>query len=285
MRKRYLRVGIEQRILKLAIDFCDESMIPGRYKPKKEGKTRKTIIRNDSKVEIYFQKALEEWKETFQQILDSYLTDEEVNHLLYLKPDPEDSYDYASVTECRNWNVFNDYLIYRRDEAACSDGELGKLSMLIGAYQKMVERKLGRSKGLKNSYAQELMEKGEVEIEGQLIKIWKGHTRFSVDIQTTWNQIKRMGEQNNRQIPTAPRVCFTGIFQIPGQEIFDYASALGFRVQSNVNSKTDLLVFGTENVGPTKIAEFIQRRESGQEIQLMDENAFLDMVLENLVEK
>jgi hypothetical protein len=39
------------------------------------------------------------------------------------------------------------------------------------------------------------------------------------------------------------------------------------------------VVFGSENVSPTKIADVINLRRNGHNVELMEENAFLEMVL------
>lgn len=255
MKNVFINSTIQKRILKLAIDFCEESMIPGRYKPKKDRSNRRTIIREDSKVEVYFKQNLSEWEEMVYQLLNSDLNKEHIHRLIYLQLDPEDSYE--TLTDCYDWNIYNDYLIYRRDEMNCSDGELGKLCMLIGAYQKLVERKISRNKGLKNDIAQQLLDAGSIEIDGHLIQIWKGHSRSTVETQESWNKVGSMAEMNEGKMIDSPRICFTGVFQIPRQEIMSYASALGFHVQTGVNGKTNLFVFGSENVGPNKIADLI----------------------------
>lgn len=60
-----------------------------------------------------------------------------------------------------------------------------------------------------------------------------------------------------------------------------YASEIGFRVQGNVNKQTNYIGIGTENVGPTKIADLIKLRTDGYEVELLEENAFLEMVLDS----
>jgi len=135
---------------------------------------------------------------------------------------------------------------------------------------------------LLSSKAQELLEQGEIMLDGHHIKLWRGHSYNSVMTQKEWNQVGKLSELNKDLPWDSERVCFTGVFQIPRREVCELASKLGFRVQSTANASTKLLVFGSENVSPTKIATALKLRESGTHVEIMDENAFLEMVLENI---
>lgn len=276
MRKRYINSALEKRIHWLAVEFSEETLVPGRYKPS-DNPDKKKVVRKNSKVERAFFEAKEEWTETIAEILNSTMDDAMINRLIYLKLDPNDPFDYDSVTLNRDWSEFNEFFIGIR--AKDNPSVTGKLSMLIGAYQKLLENKLAKRPGLKNNKAQELLEKGVILLDGHEIRMWRGASRNTVQTQESWNKVGSLKELNHGLDPSAYRVCFTGVFQIPRQEIFEYASALGFHVQTSVNGRTNLLVFGSENAGPNKISDYIDRRSSGQDIQLMDENAFLDMLL------
>lgn len=77
--------------------------------------------------------------------------------------------------------------------------------MLFDKWQQFLERKISRSKGLKNDLAQELMENGEVEIDGIKIKIWRGHNRDSVSIQENWNRLGSLAEMNLNKPKDCPK--------------------------------------------------------------------------------
>lgn len=257
--------------------FSDESNVPGRFKP---SKTKKKTVTRDSEIERNFQETIVEWEKTISTMIDRGVPDAICDRLLFLELDPED--EAETVTENRDWLYQMDYLERRRNLEDCPDWELGKLVMVMGEYQRLIERKINKPKALKSELAQELLEKGEVDIDGHHIKLWRGSTRDTVRLQEDWNKIKSYSALNGYTTRENPRVCFSGMFQIPRAEVAEYASQLGFHVQSTVNGKTNLFVFGTENVSPSKLAEVIEYRQQGSQIEIMDENAFLEMVMENL---
>jgi len=56
---------------------------------------------------------------------------------------------------------------------------------------------------------------------------------------------------------------------------------LGFRVHSTVSSNTDYLIFGSENVSPTKVAQAIEFNSRGAKVQFIDEVTFLQIISDN----
>jgi NAD-dependent DNA ligase len=270
---KYLPSAYKHRAEKLAIMFLDETSIPLRFKAKAKKSKR---YKEDSKIEIEFQETVQSWLQLIKQMMDREFPDHLIHQLIYLQI-PEVG-EIQSVTEHEDWLEYHEYFTYVRDEIG-DDLEIGRLSMLTHAWQKLLERKIERSKGLKDDLAQELMEKGEIELDGHVIKLWRGHNRDTVSIQENWNKIVSIGAINLNKPKDCPRVLFTGIFQIPRSEVAEYASQMGFRVQGKVTKETTYVVIGTENVGPNKIADLIKLRLDGFEVELMEENAFLEMVL------
>jgi NAD-dependent DNA ligase len=234
-----------------------------------------------------------EWENLILAMIEARLDFELLEALIYCELIEKDT--FLSIEANETLLQFFDYFLYRKDVCQASEEELDKLYILIRGYEILVEKKIGKKVkkrirnnvktpiSLKNILAQELLEKGSVEIDGKFIKLWRGHTRDSVSIQQDWNNVQSLAELNKDKADEKECVAFSGIFQIPRSEVFQYASDLGFRVQTGVNSKTTLFVFGSENVSPTKIANFLDRRTKGQAIEIMDENAFLEMVLDNQI--
>ena len=70
--------------------------------------------------------------------------------------------------------------------------------------------------------------------------------------------------------------------QIPRHEVLEYATKLGLKVHSTVTLETNLIVLGSDNVSPTKITKALKLIEKGYQIEFLDENAFLEIVLDNL---
>ena len=75
-------------------------------------------------------------------------------------------------------------------------------------------------------------------------------------------------------------IVVTGKGQIPVLEVLDYAIKMGFKVHSSLSKKTDFLAVGSSTVSPTKIAGMQEFNESGANIKLVDENAFLTFIAE-----
>lgn len=269
---RFIPSAYRKRAEKLAIMCLDENKVPTRFKAK--AKTNR--IKKDSDIEINFQETVQSWVDLMELMMSHEFPRELIHQLIYLQV-PE-VFEITSVTEHEDWIEYNDYLIYLRDEIG-DDMSIGRFSMIFQSWQESFQKKLERSKGLKDDLAQELMDEGEVEIDGIKIKLWRGATTDTVAIQENWNKVKSLGELNENKAKDSPGIVFTGMFQIPRAEVADYADQLGFRVLSKLSKNAKICVIGTENVGPNKIADFIKLRQSGVEVELMEENAFLEMVL------
>lgn len=271
----YLPSAYKTRAEKITILFLDENKIPARFRP--NSKTKR--FKEDSKIEINFQSTVQEWVDMITNMMERGFPRDLVHQLIYLQV--PDLCDIVSVTDLEDWREYMDYLSYLRDKHD-DDVELGRFSMIFKAWEDEVERKLSRSKGLKDDLAQELLEKGEIELDGHVIKLWRGHSRDTVSIQENWNKVISIGALNMNKPTDSPRLVLTGMFQIPRAEVAAYASEMGFRVQSKVTKQTQYVVFGSENVSPNKISDLIKLRQEGYPIELMEENAFLEMVLGTL---
>jgi len=132
-----------------------------------------------------------------------------------------------------------------------------------------------------NKLAQELMEQKIIIVDGKEIKLWTGHNQRNIKIQQSWNSIKSFALLNSFSEGICGDIVLTGIMQIPRLEIAEYAVKLGFRVHSAVSSNTDYLIFGSENVSPTKVAQAIEYNLGGAKVQFIDEATFLQIISDN----
>jgi len=134
---------------------------------------------------------------------------------------------------------------------------------------------------LKNNLAQEFMEQKTIIVDGYEINLWTGHSQQNIRIQERWNAIKSYSLLNSCSDGSCGDIVLTGIMQIPRSEIAEYAINLGFRVHSSVSRNTDYLIFGSENVSPSKIARAIELNSEGANIQFVDELSFLQIIADN----
>ena len=134
---------------------------------------------------------------------------------------------------------------------------------------------------LTNKLAQELMEQKTIIVAGYEINLWTGHSYQNIRIQECWNVIKSYSLLNSCSDGSCGDIVLTGVMQIPRYEIAEYAINLGFRVHSSVSRNTDYLIFGSENVSPTKIATAIELNSEGANIQFVDELSFLQIIADN----
>ena len=135
---------------------------------------------------------------------------------------------------------------------------------------------------LKNKLAQKLLNKGSMKLNGITVHFWTGHNKENIATRYNWNKIKSCSFYNQHSTGENGHIVITGIMQIPRHEILEYAAKLGLKVHSRVTLETDLVVLGSDNVSPTKIAEALKLIKKGHQIEFLDEIAFLEIVLENL---
>jgi hypothetical protein len=122
---------------KLALEFSDDTDIPGRFKDKykKKGKN----IKQDSCLEQRFQKNVNIWKAVIETML-LRVNNEKAWRFILLSPQVEPQ--LKSVVYSQDFMDFTDYFILRRDIDQCDCNELGFLSMLYTEFQRKIEGKI-----------------------------------------------------------------------------------------------------------------------------------------------
>jgi NAD-dependent DNA ligase len=135
---------------------------------------------------------------------------------------------------------------------------------------------------LNNDLAQELRETGFMNIQGLDVHFWQNNNFDAAEVYAKWNKIESYRELNSLTEGENGKVVITGVFQVPRREVADYAIKLGFKVHNNVSRNTDYILIGSEKVSPTKIAKMLELNKQGNNINLIDENSFLEIVSENL---
>lgn len=123
----------------LTIKFADEMDIPNRYKKRT---TKSTKINADSLVEIRFKKHVNAWSDLIQSILKRIKDEEQAWRFIRIQPQINDQ--TSRLIDCKDYTDFLDYLIKRRDIENCEDEELGRLCMLQTAFQRQVEKRIGK---------------------------------------------------------------------------------------------------------------------------------------------
>ena len=120
---------------RLAVTFADDNEIPSRYKQS----IKKKQINLNSTLEIGFQENVKHWTDVIQNILDR--NGENIGWR-FINLAPQIQSGITSVSECNDFEMFNNYLMLRRDVENCSPEELGRLSMLLGAFQREIEKRI-----------------------------------------------------------------------------------------------------------------------------------------------
>lgn len=270
----------------LCFTYSDDTDIPAKYKPDKKRKK----FNDDTKVQKLFDANLLGWKGVVEVVQNSF---EKEQAKRFLISDPQIEGWETTCVDCQDFLNFYDFFMQRRDVDNCCDDELGKLSALLNEFQKVIEKQLGSKPTasiaddesevkLKNTAAQALMVQGTCVIDGIEVSFWQGHSYGSVSTQATWNKVKSYTELNSNSSGENGSVCITGVLQIPRQEACEYAASLGFKVRSNISRHTNYVVMGSENVSPSKIAQALELKRDGADIQFMDEIAFLTLLSENM---
>lgn len=273
--------------LRFALMFTEQNKIPIRYK---NVSFLKKIFKSNSKIEEEFEKIKRSWEETLYFIYQS-LDKELANRIFKTKPDIEE----GTLDACYNNDFiqFNEYLEKIRDYK--DPEEVGQVSMLLKHFQDHINKNIDKTNytpkpeshkptytPLKNEKAELIRREGSIEINGIEVKLWRKHTIDTVDNNMSWNKIESYTELNSRTAGELGSICFTGVFQIPRKEAADYAVKLGFKVHAKPSRNVNYVIVGSENVSPSKIAKMIELNEKGANIQLIDENTFLEIVAENL---
>jgi NAD-dependent DNA ligase len=228
-----------------------------------------------------FVHTLHTWEHTIQEIFDSPFNPSILERVLFCIYDPREKIN--CLEDFRDWKYFLEYVDYKKSQEDCPEFELRNLNVILNEYSAFAEDRLEKPK-LKSDLAQELMETGEINLFGHQIKFWQPLTQNTSVTQQDWVHLGSLARLNDKEFEKLGCVVFTGVFQVGRKELTDYASDLGFEVQAKVNSKTNLVIYGNDKVGPEKIASFLKQRELRQDIQLMHEKEFLLMALESMAE-
>ncbi len=126
----------------LAVHFSEGKDIPVRFRKGSEQTVQQRQIKADSKLEKRFQEDVRCWERiltTMLAKLDSALAWRFIN----CSPHVGDA--IGSVAHCKDFRDFLDYLILRRDKEVCDADELGGLVMLMGAFQRQIEKQMHQS--------------------------------------------------------------------------------------------------------------------------------------------
>jgi DNA polymerase-3 subunit epsilon len=181
-----------------------------------------------------------------------------------------------------------DIPLYNHHDATCDAKACGLLYLKLNqknyvdsAISQPKETKNEKNQ-LKNKFAQKLLEKGSMELDGISISFWTGHNKENNATRYNWNKVKSCSFYNQQSEGTNGHIVVTGIMQIPRHEILEYAAKLGLKVHSRVTLETDLVVLGSDNVSPNKIADALKLIKKGHHVEFLDEVAFLEIVLENM---
>ena len=108
-------------------------------KPNPSLKKIETLLKKEfkriSKLEQLYFNSVSSWKVTIENMIKK-LGEAEATKYLCLHPTPINGLQ----SECSHpeFRKFNEYLIHRRDIEKCSDEELGQLSMLLTAFQRII---------------------------------------------------------------------------------------------------------------------------------------------------
>jgi PAS domain-containing protein len=120
----------------LALRFTDDADIPGRFKNRNQTAGKKT----GSKIEQRFKQNVDEWR---------FLVDEMLRRLepglawRIINGNPGEVLPGSRVTETPDFIAAQDYLSQRRDQEGATSAEVGGLAMLVTAFQKEIERRIG----------------------------------------------------------------------------------------------------------------------------------------------
>jgi hypothetical protein len=123
----------------LTIKFADELDIPNRFKRRT---IKPTKINADSLVEIRFKRHVDAWTALINSIIKG--TKDKEQAWRFIRVQPQVNEQTSRLIDCKDFMDFLDYLIKRRSVDNCDDEELGKLSMLQTAFQRQVEKRIGK---------------------------------------------------------------------------------------------------------------------------------------------
>jgi len=123
---------------RLAVDFTEEANLPVRFrKLPPSAKSRK--IKEDSEVEKRFRANVMSWTQLIETLL-AKISNRPAWRFIDLSPEIHPT--VRTVTDCKDFCDFVDYLILRRDTEKCGADELGGLAMLLTAFQREIEKRI-----------------------------------------------------------------------------------------------------------------------------------------------
>lgn len=123
---------------RLAVDFTEEANLPVRFRTSpSSAKSRK--IKEDSEVEKRFRASVMLWRQLIETML-SKISNRQAWR--FIDRSPEIHPTVRTLTDCKDFCDFVDYLILRRDMEKCSADELGELALLSTAFQREIEKRI-----------------------------------------------------------------------------------------------------------------------------------------------
>lgn len=139
---------IEKAALRLAKGYLDESEIPIRFKKGANEESKIKKVNSDSQIETKFQEEVDYWINLIETMLSKI---DNTIAWRFINLTPLITEEIERVTDCPDISYFIDYLVLRRDTENCDDEELGRLAMLSGQFQRVIEKyikPLNKSKNL-----------------------------------------------------------------------------------------------------------------------------------------
>ena len=132
-----MKKSVTGSAIQLILKFEDDNDIPEKYRGTSKVKNKKR--KKDTLVEKRFQKHLQAWIKTIESILLNIDDHQQAWRFIKINPSVVEG-NISSITYCKDYLDFTDYLILRRDIQNCDDDELGKLCKLHTAFQDEIQK-------------------------------------------------------------------------------------------------------------------------------------------------
>ncbi|NLE39329.1 MAG: hypothetical protein GX621_15015 [Pirellulaceae bacterium] len=125
---------------RLTVYFTEEADLPTRYKKLKSLKhTRVRKVKEDAVLEKRFRTNVQSWTRLIETML-SKIDHEQAWRFLDVSPDVSPT--TQTLTDCKDFCDFVDYLALRRDREQCCSDELGGLTWLLMPLQRRIEEQI-----------------------------------------------------------------------------------------------------------------------------------------------
>jgi hypothetical protein len=122
---------------RLAVCLTAVENLPARYRNLADQSRKTQKVKEESEVEKQFKGNVETWR----QLIETMLTKiEAALAWRFINLCPQFDGPISRVTENKDFCELVDYLILRRDTEQCSSDELGGLALLLGTFQREVEK-------------------------------------------------------------------------------------------------------------------------------------------------